>query len=86
MPSVMFTVSRPHHAKRSLLRWNFGGQEVNHVIEGDNNNLSSYADSKKPGQDTLIRKAGNEIGRVLEGATDVVVAPAKWLSHMQDNW
>ena len=73
-------------SKRSLISWRFGSHEQHNSIQGSNNKLEVNSGISKPGQETLIRKAGHEIGRVLEGGTDVLTAPAKWINHMQDNW
>jgi hypothetical protein len=80
----MFNVRRYSRVKR-LFKWNIGGQETNHLIQG-NDNVVTNGDSNKPGEETLLRKAGSQVGKVLQGGTDLVVAPAKWLAHMQDNW
>ncbi|CAF2057506.1 unnamed protein product [Rotaria magnacalcarata] len=82
------TSTNIHHVlvKRQLLRFNLGGQEQNPDISGDNNKVmfGSAADAKM--KLTLLRKAGHQAGRILEGGTDIVVAPARWLTYMQENW
>ncbi|CAF3167299.1 unnamed protein product [Rotaria socialis] len=49
--------------------------------------LVTYGNEASPEQQTtLLRKAGDQAGRILEGGADVVIAPAKCLAHMQENW
>ena len=38
------------------------------------------------GQETLLRKVGHEVGRVIESGADLASVPAKWIGHMQENW
>jgi hypothetical protein len=88
MPPAMFNTSRVQLVKRELLKMNIGGRETNPHVIGDRNHISFNTGSRKEedGEETLLRKTGTEIGRILEGGTNVVLAPAKWLSHMQENW
>ncbi|CAF4262950.1 unnamed protein product [Rotaria magnacalcarata] len=74
--------------KRQLLKVNIGGHEknTNHYINGNDNNLNFDSEESQEEQLTLLRKAGQQAGRILEGGTDVAMAPVKWLAHMQDNW
>jgi hypothetical protein len=72
--------------KRQLFRWNLGGHESNNIISGNNDKMVVNNGPKKVDEETLARKAGHQIGRVLEGGADLVVAPAKWIAHMQENW
>ncbi|CAF1266602.1 unnamed protein product [Rotaria magnacalcarata] len=82
------TSTNIHHVlvKRQLLRFNLGGQEQNPDISGHKNQVmyGSAADSEM--KLTLLRKAGHQAGRILEGGTDIVVASARWLTYMQENW
>ncbi|CAF3091563.1 unnamed protein product [Rotaria socialis] len=73
---------------RRLKRGGFsiGGSENNPTITGTQNVVSIGTDSSSSGQETLIRKAGHQIGRVFEGGADLVTAPVRWLTHMQENW
>ena len=75
-----------NNIKRSLFRWNLGGQENNNVVEGNNNKMNVPPSPSQPNRETLLRKTGTEIQKVLEGGADVLVAPSKWLSHMQEYW
>ena len=77
-----------HHflVKRQLLKANIGGQEQNPKIHGNNNKVMFGSAADAEAQLTLLRKAGQQVGKILEGGTDVVLAPAKWLAHMQDSW
>ncbi|CAF3416996.1 unnamed protein product [Rotaria socialis] len=72
---------------RRLKRGGFsiGGSENNPTITGTQNVVSIGTDSSSSGQETLIRKAGHQIGRVFEGGADLVTAPVRWLTHMQEN-
>ena len=87
MPTIMFNETVSHSlVKRQFMKWNVGGHETNPSITGSNNHvfLPSTPDIKE--QETLLRKAGDQVGKLLEGGASVALAPAKWLSHMQDNW
>jgi hypothetical protein len=65
---------------------NFGGHEDNKQFSVRDNSPIIIGDSVPPAGQTWLRFAGKQAGRLLEGSTDIVTAPAKWLSHMQDNW
>ena len=82
------TSANIHHVlvKRQLIRFNLGGQEQNPDISGHKNQVmyGSAADSEM--KLTLLRKAGHQAGRIIEGGIDVVIAPVRWLMHMQENW
>lgn len=86
MPSSMYNSARRTLVKREFLRWNIGGQESNNIIKGNNNKFSMATRSKYPEDETLLRRTGHEIGRVVQGGADLVVAPAKFLVHIQENW
>ncbi|CAF0899949.1 unnamed protein product [Adineta ricciae] len=85
MSVLIFHLRKFRHNKRAAIRWNIGGHEQNTVISGANNSLrtTNPVDSN---DETLLRKFGSQLGRMLQGGTDIVISPAKWLSHMQDNW
>ena len=78
-----------HDSKRNSI-FNFGGAESNvenkPTILGENNNINIGIDPSKIPQETLVRKVGHEVGRVLESGADLVTAPVKWMNHMQENW
>lgn len=84
----MFNPRRLNLSKRALLKVNFGGRESNPYIAGDRNQITFNASPQQQAEDeeTLLRKAGTQVGKILEGGTDLVIAPAKWLVHMQENW
>lgn len=86
MLKEMFNLRPSNFAKRSLISWKFGTNEDHNTIHGNDNKVEIHNGVSKQGQETLVRKAGHEIGRVLEGGTDILTAPAKWLNHMQENW
>jgi hypothetical protein len=86
MLSGMLDVRRPWHVKRELFKVNIGEHESNPQIAGNNNKVLTAADLEKGEPSTLLRKAGDQVGKILEGGTSIVVAPAKWLAHMQENW
>ncbi|CAF3273736.1 unnamed protein product [Rotaria socialis] len=86
MLSSKFNTSHRSIIKRQLLKINLGGLEKNPQISGTNNKVSYGDGASREQQTTLLRKAGDQAGRILEGGTDVVIAPAKWLAHMQENW
>lgn len=74
--------------KRELLRVNLGGHETNPnaYIKGNENKVIFGGGDDQDLQLTLLRKAGHQAGRLLEGGTDVAMAPAKWIKDMQENW
>ena len=82
------TLSATHRslAKRQLMKFNLGGHESNANIKGNENKVAFGGEMGANGQRTLLRKAGHEIGKILEGGVDIVISPAKWLAHMQENW
>ena len=86
MPVAMFHDRHSRDVKRDVLHWNFGGQEQSNVIQGNNNHFTATHASKTQSDETLLRKAGAQLGRVIEGGTDLVISPAKWLGYMQENW
>jgi hypothetical protein len=82
----MLNTRRLSHVKRELFKLNIGGHESNPQINGANNQVLSVGEPEKGEPSTLLRKAGNQVGKILEGGTNIVIAPAKWLAHMQENW
>ena len=83
----MFNTTRLSLVKRDLLNFNVGGiEKENPKINGNDNHVIIGAQSTKEEETTLLRKAGSQVGRLLESGTDVAIAPAKWLVHMQENW
>lgn len=82
----MYNSARRIIVKREFLRFNLGGEESNNIIKGNNNNFSMVTRSKNPEDETLLRRTGHEIGRVLQGGADLAVAPAKFLANIQENW
>ena len=95
MPPPIFNTRTFQPAKRDAptnnpggewFKTNFGGNEKNAKIAGNDNKIIFNGGSSKEEQETLLRKTGAQVGRLLEGGTDLVVAPAKWLAHMQENW
>jgi hypothetical protein len=86
MLAFMFHNRGSKHSKRDLFRWNLGGEEQNNVITGNQNDLHVEGSSGNENGQTLVRKAGHQIGKVFEGGADLIIAPAKWLAHMQENW
>lgn len=68
------------------LKTNFGGEEKIVKVAGNNNQVTFHGKRSDDEESTLLRKASAQVGRILEGGTDIVVSPAKWLNHMQENW
>lgn len=84
--SICYAHSRYRIWKRDSI-FNFGGADNSQNIEGDRNSI--FGSTQSPanvGQETLIRKTAHQIGRLLEGGTDVITSPVRWLAHMQENW
>ena len=86
MSSSIFNTSHRSIVKRQLIKINLGGLEKNPQISGSDNKVVYGLEVGLEEQTTLLRKAGSQVGRILEGGTDVVIAPVKWLDHMQENW
>ena len=66
--------------------FNFGGSENNPDVRGSNNIVHIGLDPRRIGEETLVRKIGQQIGRLVESTVDIASAPSRWLTHMQDNW
>ena len=75
---------RQRRSSGSLL--NFGGQEDNKHFHVRDNSPIFLGDSTPLVGDTWLRHTGKQVGRVLEGTTDLITSPVKWLTHMQDYW
>ncbi len=92
MTPAIFNITGTARVKRAepiieqLVRLNLGGSENNPKIIGNGNAVHFGTGHEKEEDKTLLRKAGTQVGRILEGGTDIVVSPAKWLAHMQENW
>ncbi|CAF1289179.1 unnamed protein product [Adineta steineri] len=87
MPPAMFNTTITHSlAKRALMKVNLGGSEHNPVVSGSNNKLYMNGARDSDDETTLVQKAGGQVSRILESGTDVIISPAKWLKHMQENW
>ncbi|CAF1615749.1 unnamed protein product [Rotaria magnacalcarata] len=86
MLSSIFNTSPRSIVKRQIIKVNLGGLEKNPQITGSDNKVFYGDGAGREEQTTLLRKAGDHAGRILEGGTDVVIAPVKWLAHMQENW
>lgn len=84
MPNTIFKQNSHIVIKRGV--FNVGGSEYNPEVVGDDNVINIGIDPLKVDQETLLRKGIHEIGRVLQAGGDLVTAPVKWLSHMQENW
>lgn len=84
MPSIRIKQSSHAIAKRGLI--NFGGNEYNPEVNGNENIIKIGTDPLQFDQETLLRKGTHEIGRLLRAGGDLLTAPVKWLSHMQENW
>ena len=84
----MFNTRRLQMVKRGVFEFrnNVGGKETNVQIDGTSNSIMLGNTPQKEEDETLLQKTGTQVGRLLEGGTDIVVAPAKWLNHMQENW
>lgn len=84
----MFNTRRLQLVKRGIIgvKNNIGGKENNVNIDGTNNKIMLSNAPQEEQDETLLRKTGTQVGRLLEGGTDIIVAPAKWLNHMQENW
>ncbi|CAF3682292.1 unnamed protein product, partial [Rotaria socialis] len=79
MLSSKFNTSHRSMIKRQLFRINFGGLEKNPQISRTDNKVTYGNEASPEQQTTLLRKAGDQAGRILEGGADVVIAPAKCL-------
>jgi hypothetical protein len=88
-PTAHHIVPRSESSKRNSFL-NFGSAETNvdnkPIISGEYNNVNIGVDPSKMGQETLMRKVGHEVGKVIEGGADLVTTPVKWIGHMQENW
>ena len=71
-------------SKRGI--FNFGGSENNPDVRGSNNIVHVGLDPKRIGEETLVRKLGQQTGRLVESTVDIAAAPSRWLTHIQDNW
>ena len=83
-PSAFHLIRKKLKTKRDSV-FNFGGYDSANKIYGDKNAIQTVTDRTIAGQETLIRKAGHQVGRVLEGGADLATASAKWLSHIHEN-
>lgn len=72
--------------KRGLFSVNLGGSEHKPQIDGNNNQISYFADPKKLEEPTVVQHTGAQVKKLIEGGTDLILTPAKWLAHMQENW
>jgi hypothetical protein len=90
MPVAVFNPNRHLIMKRAILeelvKINFGGAENSAHIKGNENKVSIGGGMSDDEQLTLLRKAGQEFGKVLEGGADIVTSSAKWIGHIQENW
>jgi hypothetical protein len=80
----MFSIRPKRDQGGSII--NIGGHEDNRNYEARDNSPIIIGDTMAPLGDTWLRFAGKQAGRVLEGTTDILTSPAKWLAHMQDYW
>lgn len=67
--------------------FNFGGSDKSQSIKGNHNKV--FAPTENPateGQETLLRKTGHQVGRIIESGADLATAPAQWLKSVIDNW
>lgn len=79
-------INSTHLTRSKRAGVNVGGSENNPDIKGSHNVVQISLDPNKVGEETLMRKLGQETGRIAESAADLASAPAKWINHMQDNW
>jgi hypothetical protein len=84
--TMIFAFIGSFHSIQKRRLWNFGRNENNPRVDGDLNQISIGVGPAKVGQETLLRKSGHQLGRGLEGGSDFLVAPTKWINHMQDIW
>ncbi|CAF3311157.1 unnamed protein product, partial [Rotaria socialis] len=73
-------------SREQLFRIDVGGFEKNPQISGTDNKVFYGDGASREQQTTLLRKAGDQPGRILEGGADLEIASTKWLAHMQENW
>lgn len=86
MAPVTFNTHSIKRAKRQLFKFNLGGSEHVPRIDGNQNQINYHGGPKTLEEPTLLRHTGDQVRKLIEGGTDVVLAPAKWLAHMQENW
>lgn len=67
-----------------------GTSDVNYkqnMEDGSSNNNIYIGDSAIPKpKETVVQKAFNAAGNVIEGGSELLTAPAFWLKDMQKNW
>jgi hypothetical protein len=72
------------------MAFKIGNSEVayeQNVDRYSNNNNIYLGDSAIPKTaDTVVQKAFNTAGKVIESSGDILSAPAVWLKDMQKNW
>lgn len=65
---------------------NIGGHEDNKRYDTGSNSPIIIGDVMSNAGETWLRFMSKQAGRALEGATDIITTPAKWLAHMQNYW
>ena len=84
---MVFNLSNSTSLRRSKQGpFNFVNYKNNPEISGTNNIIHIGLDPNKIGEETLVRKIGQQTGRAVESVVDLASTPAKWINHMQDNW
>ena len=73
----MLKTRRRSIVTRSLFKSNIGGSESNPYIQGNANQISYDGAAKLEEPATLLQKAGLQVGRILEGGTEIVTAPSR---------
>jgi hypothetical protein len=88
MSPAIFNTTRKHSLvkrQNNILRFlkiNLGGKENNPEISGSHNKVIMDGSKDKDEEATLLLKAGHQVSRIMDGTTDVIVAPAKYFLHI----
>lgn len=73
--------------KRDLFKTNFGGDEHNPHINGNHNQINFQAVGEKQLKEpTLVQHTSNQVKKIMENGANLIITPAKWIMHMQENW
>lgn len=85
MPLATYNTRRFSLVKRQLFKSSIGGNEHNPQITGDRNQINFHGPPRE-GESTAVQQTFGEAGKLLKAGTNLIIAPIKWLEHMQENW
>lgn len=85
MPPAMYNTRHIALIKRQLFKASIGGIEHNPQITGNDNHLNIHGQPKQQ-ETTLVHQTVDEAGKILKAGTNLIIAPIKWIEHMQENW